>query len=42
MVNIGIQYLRGDDPLKASMLKKWQHQQATGHVVRLGIDPRSL
>jgi hypothetical protein len=42
MVNTGIQYLGGSDPLKAAMLKKWQHQQATGHVVRLGIDPASL
>jgi hypothetical protein len=35
IVNTGIRYLRGDDPLRAALLRKWQHQKATGHVVQL-------
>jgi hypothetical protein len=31
----GVRYLRREDPLKHAMLKKWLHQQATGHVVHL-------
>jgi hypothetical protein len=31
----GVRYLRGEDPLRHAMLKRWLHQQATGHFVHL-------
>jgi hypothetical protein len=33
----GMGYLGGEDRIRDTMLKKWLHQKATGHVVRLSF-----
>jgi hypothetical protein len=36
-VKAGMGYLRGDDRIRNAMLKKWQHQKATGHTAQLSL-----
>ena len=33
----GVRYLRGKDPFRDAMLKRWLHQQGTGHIVNISF-----